>query len=131
MERPILPIRSLVSLQRRERRVIQQIRIKDTPQSVFTMLQAEVGELGEAIEANDRPEMMREVGDILMLCARLAICTGFRLVDSVTGKARRNHVKYNPRALRRLQDDWGMTPEESMDFAKQRWDRSRDAQYFH
>lgn len=130
MEQPIFRIRSIASLQRKEKRIVNEIRIKDTPKSVYTMLQAEVGELGEAIETGNKFEMMCEVGDIIMLCARLAICSGFRLVDSVTGKARRNHDKYNPRALRRLQTDWGMTPDESMDFAKQRWDRSRDASYF-
>jgi hypothetical protein len=93
-------------------------------------IQKEVGELREAVTSGNRLEIQCEIADIIINATELANAEGFNLVDAVSAKVRRNADKYNPKALRRLQGDWGLTPEESMVFAKNRWDRSRDRGYF-
>ncbi len=123
----IFKIGSFRRLQRHEARFVKQVHLEETREKIQNMLDAENE---EHKQATTREERMCEVADMAFLLTRMAELDGYSLKDAINSKIRRNNDKYNPRALRRLQRDWGMTPDESMAFAKQRWDRDRDKSYF-
>lgn len=125
-----LPVFTFRGLQRRESRFRHISHVDRDRFEVFREIQQEVGELSEAVQRGDRTEIQCEVDDLVILASEMANAEKFDLQKSLNGKLRRNSDKYNPRALRRLQKEWGLTPDESMDFARSHWDRNRDTQYF-
>jgi len=120
---------TLGGIQRVEGRFRRVSGLKRTSPQLMEHLTAEMAELHEAVQSGDKKEIQCEVADILILASEIANAEGFSLRRAVQGKLHRNADKYPPRALRTLQKQRGMTPQEAMDFAKNRWDRNKDQQY--
>lgn len=100
----------------------------ETPASIFTHLEDELEELGEAIATGTREEVGNEIADLILFAIKIASCYNIPIEDAISAKINRNWHKYNPHEVRVLVEG-GKNHKEARLALKDQWDKDRDKDF--